>query len=240
MSLFIDILLLVIIVTTVIGGYKRGFIKSVMNFASAVLSFFAAVYFTPYLSAYLRNNVFLKRISDNIAETLASLLGVGTAERSTEQLFNDMPDALVNIADRFGVDLETFAAEFSSPESATAETVKLMSDAIADPVATAISSALAFITIFVIVNLILRIITSILDVVFELPVLRQLNSLAGLVFGVFSAVLYAVVLSSVLVSLVGALHSIDPALFSEELIEKTTFVKVFSSIRFGLLLEVLF
>lgn len=239
MSLFLDVLLLVIIACTVIGGYKRGFIRSVMNFASALLSFFAAVYFTPYFSEYLKTNVFLSRISGGIAETLRSLLGIGTADRSTEQLFEDMPDALVNIAERFGVNMENFVSEYSSSSPATEETVKIMSDAIADPVASVISSAIAFILIFVAAGIVLKIVTSVLNAFFELPVLKQLNSFAGLIFGIFCAVFYAVVISSVIVSLVGALHSVDPSAFSQELIEKTTMVKMFSGVRLGMLLEVL-
>ncbi len=239
MSLFLDVLIIVVMVVTVVGGYKRGFIKSVMHFASSILAFFAAVFFTPYLSVFLCDNVFMSGISKGIAETLRSLLAVGGNALSTEQLFTDMPDALAAIIDRFNVDLDAFKEAFSSSELATEATVAEMSDFIARPIADAISSVVAFLVIFVAVLIVLRIVTAVIGVVFELPVLKQLNSLLGLVFGLLCAVLYAMVWSTLAVALVDALHSIDPVSFSEELIDGTVIVKLFSGIRMTLMVEIL-
>ncbi len=239
MSLFLDILIIVVMAVTVIGGYKRGFIKSVMHFASSVLAFFAAVYFTPYLSSYLCESVFMTGISEGIAETLHSLLAVEGNALSTEQLFADMPEALTAIIERFNVDLTAFTEKFISSELATAETVETMSDYIARPIAEAISSVAAFLLIFIGVVIVLRIITAVIGIVFELPVLKQLNSFFGLIFGILCAVLYAMVWSTLAVSLVDALHSIDPVSFSEALIDDTFIVKMFSGFRMTLMTEIL-
>lgn len=239
MSLFLDILIIVVMAVTVIGGYRRGFIKSVMHFASSILAFFAAVFFTPYLSVFLCDNVFMSGISTGIAETLRSLLAVGGNGLSTEQLFADMPDALTAIVERFNVDLDAFREAFSSPAIATESTVAEMSDFIARPIAEAISAVAAFLIIFAAVLIVLHIVTAVIGAVFELPVLKQLNSVLGLVFGLLCAVLYAMVWSTLAVSLVDALHSIDPVSFSEELIDGTVIVKMFSGIRMTLMTEIL-
>ncbi len=240
MSLFLDVFILAVIVITIIGGYKRGFIRSVMNLASAALSFFASVFFTPYVADFLCGKVFLPRISSGIKETLTSLLGMNSdSVRSTEQLFSDMPDAFTSIIERFGVDLPAFIAEFSSPEAATELTVNAMSDKIALAVATSISAAVAFFALFVGFLIILSIITATLDACFELPVLKQLNSLAGLIFGVICSLFYAVIWSTLAISVVEVLGYIDPIGFSAEIIDKTVLVKLFSGIRLSLLAEVL-
>ncbi len=239
MSLFLDVLIIVVMVLTVIGGYKRGFVKSVMHFASSILAFFAAVFFTPYLSAFLSENVFMSGISAGIAETLHSLLAIDGNALSTEQLFADMPEALTSIIERFNVDLHSFTDTFHSSEHATEETVAEMADYIATPIAEAISSVVAFLLIFVAAVIVLRLITSVIGIVFELPVLKQLNSVLGLVFGILCAVLYAMVWSTLAVALVDALHSIDPASFSDALIDSTVIVKLFSNVRMTLMAEIL-
>ena len=47
MSAFFDLFILVVIAISVISGWRRGFVKSIMGLASSVLSYFAAIYFTP-------------------------------------------------------------------------------------------------------------------------------------------------------------------------------------------------
>lgn len=240
MSVFLDLFILAVIVFTVIGGYKRGFIRSFMNLASVVLSFVASVFFTPYLSKYLCDNFILKSIAAGIEETLSSLLGIGsTAVRSTEQLFSDMPDALLSIIARFGIDAETFISEFSTPELATEETVRAMSESIATSSASAISSIIAFFILFVIFNIIMKVLTATLDAVFELPVLKQLNSVAGLAFGIVSAILYGAIWSALAISAIDALSTVDPATFTLEVIDETFLVKLFSGLRMTFMTEVL-
>ncbi len=239
MSLFLDVVIVAVMLITVIVSYKRGFFKSVMSFASSLLAFFAAVFFTPYLSEFLCENVFMTGISAGIAETLGSLLSVSGNALSTEQLFNDMPEALTAIIDRFGVDLDAFTAQFSTSELASPETVAAMADYIARPIAEAISSVVSFFGIFLAALIILKIVTAVIGAVFELPVLKQLNSVLGLVFGILCAGLYAVIWSTLAVALVDALHSIDPVAFSRELIEDTFIVKIFSEIRIIFMAEIL-
>lgn len=85
----------------------------------------------------------------------------------------------------------------------------------------------------------MKILTATLDAVFELPVLKQLNSAAGLLFGIVSAVLYAAVWSALVVSAISALSTVDPATFTPDVIDETVLVKLFSGIRMTFMTEVL-
>lgn len=239
MSLFLDVLIVVVMAVTIIGGYKRGFIKSVMHFASSVLAFFAAVFFAPYISAFLCDNIFLSGISSGIAETLRSLLSIGGNAISTERLFTDMPEALTSMLERFNVDFDAFQGTFYSTEAATEATVNEMADFIARPIAEAISAVVAFLGVFLIAIILLHIVTAVISMACELPVLKQLNSTLGLVFGTLCAVFYAMIWSNLAILIVDALHSIDPAMFSETVIDGTVIVKLFSNIRMSLILEML-
>ena len=240
MSAFFDLFILVVIAITVFSGYRRGFVQSVMGLASSILAFFAAVYFTPYLGAYICENYLLGAISSEVAETLSSLLRISSGSAiSTSQLFGDMPEALSAILERFGTDINAFTSRFSTAMPATDTLVEQMSDYIARPAAEMISSAIAFIVIFIAVSIVLAIVTMIIGMVCELPALKQLNEVMGLVFGVICAAVYAVIFSVVFVHLADVLAVFDPSMFSQNMIDSTYLVKFFSEFRISMLTELL-
>lgn len=241
MSALFDIIILAVIAISLFSGWRNGLVKSVMHLASAILSFFAAVFFTPYLGPYISDNFVRGALSSEVNETLSSLLAIKAegAARTTAELFADMPASLTTILERFGVDKAHFVELFTSSTPANEKLVADMSDAIASPVSNMISSAVAFTLIFVLVSVVLRIVTAVIGVAFELPVLKQCNELAGLAFGAVSGLFYAVVLSTVFVHAAGTLTAFDPKMFSATLIEDTYLVRLFSELRLSMLTDIL-
>lgn len=240
MSAFFDLFILVVIAISVISGWRRGFVKSIMGLASSVLSYFAAIYFTPYLSSFICEHYVLGALSSEVGETLSSLLWIPSGEaRSTMQLFGDMPDALSSILERFGTNTGEFTSRFMSDLPATDELVGKMSDFIVRSTAQMISSAISFAVIFITASVALTIITAVIGFVCELPVLHQLDEFFGLLFGIVSALVYAVVLSIVFVHLASALSVFDPSMFSKDMTDSTYLVKFFSGFRLEMLTELL-
>lgn len=241
MSIVFDIVIVAVIALSLWSGWRNGLVKSVMHFASGILAFFAAAFFTPHLGPFISDTFIRGPLSSEVSETLSSLLGIHSesASRTTADLFADMPSSLTGILERFGVDTQAFVAKFSSSAPATEKLVSDMADAVVTPVSLAVSSAIAFILVFVLVTVVLRIVTAVIGVAFELPVLKQCNELAGLLFGLVSAVLYAVVLSNVFVNLAEALSVFDPNTFSAELINDTYLVRFFSGLRLSMLHDIL-
>ena len=241
MSALFDFIIVAVIAVCLISGWRNGLVKSVMHFASGILAFFAAVFFTPYLGPYISDHFVKGALASEVSETLNSLLAVkaeGVA-RTTAELFADMPSSLTNILERFGVNSADFVGKFTSDIPATEKLVSDMSYAIVSPIALMLSSAMAFIIIFVLLSVILRIVTAVIGVAFELPVLKQFNEVAGLAFGVVSALFYAAVLSSVFCDLAGHLAMFDTSMFPENMIEGTHLVKFFHDISAPLLNGVL-
>lgn len=241
MSIFFDLIIVAVIVISIINGWRNGLVKSVMSFASAILAFFAAVFFTPALGSFICDHFIEEPISAEIAETLSSLLATADEKTSytTSELFEDMPAPLTKILERYNVDKSEFIEKFKSDVPATDTLVHEMSDAIARPVAGTVSGAAAFIIIFVVVSVILKIVTIVIGAVFELPALKQLNEVFGLLFGVFGALFYAVVLSNAFVHLSSALAVFDPSMFSGDIIEKTYLVRLFSGFELSMLTNIM-
>ncbi len=231
-----DIIILVVIAISLINGWRLGLVKSVMGFASAILAFFAAVFFTPYLGSFICGTFVLGALSSEVNETLTSLLSV---HGTTEALFDKMPEQLSSILERFGIEKEGFVSGFSSGSPAGEAIIKEMSDTIATPAAEMVSAAIAFILIFVVVSIILKIVTVVIGLAFELPVLKQMNESLGLLFGAFCALFYAVVLANVFVHVVEVLNVFDPASYPADMIESTYLTKLFSGLRLSMLTDLL-
>ncbi len=241
MSILFDVVILAVIALSLWSGWHNGLVKSVMHFASGILAFFAAVFFTPHLGPFISDNFIRGALSSEVSETLSSLLAVRAegAARTTADLFADMPSSLSGIFERFGVDTQAFVAKFSSTAPATEKLVADMSDAIVTPISAMVSSAIAFVAVFVLVTVILRVVTAVIGVAFELPVLKQCNELAGLAFGAAVGIFYAIVLSNVFVELIGMLAVFDPDMFSSAAVEGTYLVRLFSGLRLSMLRDII-
>ena len=241
MSVFFDLVILVVVGISIFNGWRLGLVKSVMGFASGILAFFAAVFFTPFLGSFICNNYVMPPISNEVNSAMSSLLNVSYGEEaySTEKLFAEMPETLSNMLDRFNIDKDEFVEKFSSKLPTTSDMVKEMSDAIAEPVAKTVSMVTAFILIFVVAVIILKIVTIVIGIVVELPALKQLNEVFGLVFGVLAALFYAIVLSNAFVYLSDALSVYNASMFPADLIDKTYLVRLFSELRLSMLADII-
>ncbi len=231
MNLILDGIILLICVTCVILGAKRGFIKSLMGSCTLIAALFVAYAFSPALTAHIEQQPFIRNISSSIADTIKSLSENEQGSYDLLRLFDEMPDAFRQIIDRYDADEERLTDALPDEPEAEEEDVHLLSELIAEPVARAISGVLAFLALFVGSVIVLKLLTWILDLIFQLPVLKTANSMLGFLFGVLSALLWAWVLSSLSVTLAKAMFSISPELFPEDLVEKTILVKLFSSFR---------
>lgn len=212
MSLAIDIFLLCVIILPMIGGIRRGFVASVMGILTFAAALVCAWLFTPALSAYYLETVFMARVSKVVGDAIASLLSSGLDLGS---LFSDLPEAFTSLTDRFGADISRLSSYYTIQESGGASDVAgKVAGFIAQPVAEAVSDVLAFLTIFVGAVIILKVISLILDLIFKLPVLNALNRFAGFIFGAGCGYLYASIFAVILVASAPALTALLPEYFS--------------------------
>lgn len=229
MSFFIDALLIAICVITVIVGTKRGFVKTLMSLVSTVIAFICSYTFTPALAEFLQNKFFLAPVADSIAKTIRSLVPAADGQFDVGLLFEDMPQTLATILERYNIDPAALQNTAETVSGQGGDAVQAMADAIALPIVSTVSAAVAFMGIFIIVSVALAIVTAIINSIFKLPVLKSANTLLGFLMSVAIAFIILFVYSSVVSSLVISLGSISPQLFGSDVIDKTLIVKFFST-----------
>ncbi|MCD8315431.1 MAG: CvpA family protein [Firmicutes bacterium] len=228
MSMIFDVIVLAVIILTVFLAFKRGFVRTVMGLISAVLVFFAAIFFTPYVSEIVYNNIILPELASGIGTTLESSLST-TGDIVDSVDLDNLAPGLEDLLEKFGFETESLNDKIDSlGEEAT---IEKLSEEIASPIASSISVAATFIALYIIFTIILEIIMVIIGGVVNLPMLRSLDSVLGLVLGVILAVIYAIIISNALVLLSDSLSAMYSSVFPENIADSTVLVGFFSGLE---------
>lgn len=184
----IDLILIAVIIAVCINSYIKGLVISVFNLVSTLLAIGVAFMFYPVVSGWLEGTALLGWMQAPIE---ASLLEKG-AELTT-------------------VSLEGVIAQLKLPESISQSILNSIGDVAAGTlpeIAQAVSAAVAafllqiicMIVLFLIVKIGLMFLKGILKTLTKLPLVKQVDKLGGLAFGVVEAF--------VLLTIVGALLSL--------------------------------
>ncbi len=229
MSLIIDLIIIIAAIVCVYHGIMRGFVKSIMGFASIIIAVAIAYFFTGDVAEWL-NNAFIGEWTANIVnESITGIINAGSEKLALDKIFTDRPETLNDIAARFGADLDAIAKYYYEALASSAEpsAVQALSHRIAEPTATAISTVLSAAGIFFASLLALKLLTLLLDAICRLPVLNKLNKLLGALFGIASACVCTWVIANLAVGAILAFESIDPNVFNKTIINGTVILKFF-------------
>ncbi len=178
----VDIGILAVIGISVIWGFYRGFVHSMLNIAALLLAMLAAAYFGPMLTDALASNAGVTetlatytdaalRVGDHdLAVRDVSTLGEGLISQVLASV--SLPEPIANI----------LRANLTSQSLGGAGMVTV-NDYVSGTVIAVAERVLCYLVCFVIAYLALSIVINLIQNVFHFPLLRQLDWLAGGVFG---------------------------------------------------------
>ncbi len=229
MGIILDIIIIAICAFIVYRSYKKGVIKMALSLASGVVSFIVAKSFSGVFKDFLYDKFVLNSVSDGIEDSLMSMAESEDGVFNLAKMFEDMPDALKQIIDKFNVSGDKLGELCSGKTEAGAEVVEEVAEYIASPLATTISNVLAFAILFIGTFILFTLATFIIDKVFKLPILNGINKTLGIVVGVLKAVVFVFV-AAVLLSLVATIFGNIDGFILNDLIESSLLMKLFYSI----------
>lgn len=218
----VDYVVLGLIALSVLFGFYRGFISTVLNAGGGLIAFLLSFLVYPHVSSLIQGN----------QELMNSLLTYTDA--STR--LGDLELALTNVASLTTEKITEIVAKVQLPapldtllqvnlEQRVFSGVTQVGDYVSQTILIACINIICFLLCFAGIYIVLSIAVNLLKAVFRFPLLKQLDWLAGGVFGFLRGVLICYALFAV----VPLVLTVVPMDFISTLIDESTLAPIFNN-----------
>lgn len=195
--MILDIIVLILIITGAIIGYKKGLVGIMVGLVSMILAIILSLILQGPIADALYNNTGMGKVIEQTVYN--NLNSANNKEKEANASENIIIDSITNKA------TESLTSE------QTAKTVTMF-----------VLKGISFVIIFIIVTIICRILQSVLNLVFNLPVLDIVNNFGGLGVGVIKALLKIYIVLAI-ISFIAPINIIDPVI---DMINTSTVTKI--------------
>ena len=228
MYIAIDLIIVVIIASVIIGAVKRGFIRSVFRLGSTVASIVIAILFYKELSAYFCETFVYEKTAEYIGGFLENITADINAATDFSAIAAALPEQLHSTAELLGFNIEDVLEKYIGTESLlSADT---LGESLSLSAATVVSNVLAFAALFFGSLIVLGLVCFILDKLAKLPILNGTNRFLGFLFGVLEGLILGIVLSKVAEALCSAYGALNPDFTFTDVANGTYVAKFFIDI----------
>lgn len=197
MSVFFDVLIVVVIAFSIIRYGIKGFVQALLGFGKFIASVLVASAFGKPVAAWISDGFMRKWISDGVYEKICEYIVDG---QSLSEFFNNIPDGFIALVKLFGAEIDTLQQKYATAEASDA-VIREMANTITAPIADTTSAIIAYVLIFVITLIVISIIALLLKTI-KIPILTGIDKLLGcclgLLIGFFSAAMISTVIYTVL------------------------------------------
>lgn len=221
----VDYIILGLMGASILFGFYRGFISSILNLGGALLSFGAAFFLYPRVAAYIFSNKDWVTAFLHYTDANSRLKDLATALTSVAQMGGDAIREVVTKANLPAPLDKLLQANLEGQAFAATPDVLSASDYVTQTIVTAAVNIISFLAVFILVYLVFSILQNMIRAIFRYPVLKQLDWLAGGVFGFFRGLLICYVLFA-LVPLVMTIVPLDEV---SGLVQQSQLAPIFSN-----------
>lgn len=178
----IDIIILVLLGASVIYGFFRGFLHTLLSVACCLLSVLIAMSFAPSLARALRGN---QGVSTTLATYTDAVARVGDYDLASTDVQSLTPDIITRVLNSVSLpkEISDILENNLEKKSFLGSGLNTVNDYVSSTVVAVAIDAICYILVFIVAYLILSIVVSLIQHVFRLPILKQLDWLAGGLFG---------------------------------------------------------
>jgi len=219
----VDYVIIGVVAISVLFGLYRGFVASVLSMGGGLISFLGSFALYPKLAALIQNNQELQRTllhytdaSSRIGDLELALTNViNLGREGVQQVLNNvsLPAPLDSI---LRVNLENLVY-------GTQGAASTVSDYVSQTILQASINIICFLVCFIGLYIVLSLTLNLIRAVFRFPVLKQLDSLAGGVFGLLRGILICLVVFT-LIPLVQTMVPLD---LITELLNESSLAPIF-------------
>ena len=217
----VDWIIIAILGISVLFGMYRGFVSSVLNMGGGLLSFFGAFWLYPHLASLIQRNESLRMTLAHYLEP-GSGLDLALSETYVTNLGSSGIQQVlgkVSLPSPLDLILQT-NLEHSAFESLSISTV---GEYVNQTILQASINIICFVICFFLVYIAVSILFNLIRAVFRFPALKQLDSVAGGVFGLLRGLLICLALFT----LVPLVQTMIPLEMINEVLDSSTLAPVF-------------
>ena len=220
----VDIVIIAILGISVLVGLYRGFISSVASVGGTLVSLGLSFWLSPNLVNWVQSNPDLIRSLMSYTDAKSRL---GDLNLSLTQVSTLGTDGIANILDRVKLPypLNTLLQTNLEKQVFAPSGLTQVGDYVSQTIVGAILHVICFIVCFIAVMLVFHIVLNFLKVVFHFPVLKQLNSVAGGIFGLVRGA----ILCYIAFALLPLIQTVVPIEGINEMVEASALAPVFNS-----------
>lgn len=194
MPYILDAIVVIIVAVTAIIGYRRGFIRTIIQLAGCVIAFVLALSLSGTVSTMVYDGVLRGGLHDKLETAWNETVVEGAAQTLTEQteaVFDTLPGFVQTALDTETI-MQGIQNSVGNDQTGTAVADYLVDDLIR-PVMIAMIRFVAFLILFAILMLLIRLLEKLLKPITKLPLLRQTDGLLGTVVGLAKGIVFALV-----------------------------------------------
>lgn len=216
MKYLLDAVVILIFLLCVFIGRKRGFIKTV----TGIVAFLAALAVSALLSGPVAGLIYDKAVEPTIVETVNTQVeqAEGSAIEKLNSAYQSLPAVVKNLLAQTGIENVDDLAQMmpTGTNTPVSESVNAVVEPLLLPLIKALCSLLLFFIVYIVAGIVLRV----LNIVAKLPLLKQVNKALGLVGGIVSGALWAL-LAVTVIQVLAATGAADGAVTLQTIGETT-------------------
>ncbi len=193
----VDYVIIGILAVSILFGLYRGFISSVLNVGGGLVSFIASFFLYPKLAAAIQTNQELVRTLSHYTDASSR---VGDLELAISNVITLGQDGIRQVLEKVQLPAPLDSILRTNLENRVWATagVESVADYVSQTILQASINIICFIVCFLALYIIISILFNVIRAVFKFPVLKQLDGLAGGIFGLLRGLLICLALFTLL------------------------------------------
>jgi len=214
MAYILDLIVLAIVIITVIVGYRRGFIRTMIQLLGCVVAFALAL----SLSATVSNYVYDEWMRDGLHEKIETVWNDTVVEGAANTVSDQVETVLDSLPSFLTATLDSDALVSGIMGSVGTKDTGIavgdyMTDTVLRPVIVAVLRFVSFLVLYLVLMLVIRLLEKLVTPLIKLPLIRQTDGALGAVIGLLKGLVFALVAVTVM-QLIAASASSGP--FTQE------------------------
>ena len=204
----VDYVIIGVVAISVLFGLYRGFVSSVLSMGGGLISFLASFALYPKLAALIQNNQELQRTLLHYTDASSRIGDLELALTNVVNLGREgIQKVLTNVSLPAPLD-SILQVNLENLVYGTQGAVTTVSDYVSQTILQASINIICFLVCFAGLYIVISLALNLIRAVFRFPVLKQLDSLAGGVFGLLRGILLCLVVFT-LIPLVQTMIPLD-------------------------------